>query len=299
MVVRRTCPTGCVTFWTLAEWSDAARLKAGWEAVGLGRHAPALRPPVACLRDALLETMASQHVIVRPLASKTGFVVVREQRGTDENEYQALFSARIPDGESAPVFSMVTRDTARVEEAFRKGVGRLKAHQVSAALVAVMAELGGIRLRPSGGVYWLSGERVEDWARATDAVAHAADGGTSVAYCIRHELDAAAVLAVKDALVHEVTAETERLAKALLEGDLGDRAVAARKAEAARLREKVEEYEARFRTATAWAGQNFAASSGGIRRSRVRTWASSPTRRRSSSGRWKPNTSRLAASCSR
>jgi hypothetical protein len=243
MVITRSLHTGLVTFWTLAEWTDISRLREEWGAAGLEGYVPDQRAPVACLKDALAETFGGSQVLIRSLASKNGFVVVREQRGTEDNAYQTLFSARIIDGQQEPVFSNVSDDASKVLDAYRRYQGRLTGQQVGAALVRVLYSLGGTRLRPTGGVYWLPGDQVDTWERTTEAVGLAADGGRSVGYCISHELDEAAVLAVRDALVAEVTAETRRIAGEIQTGELGERALESRKNEAAALRQKVIRYE--------------------------------------------------------
>jgi hypothetical protein len=141
------------------------------------------------------------------------------------------------------LFSNFTEDTSKVLDAFRRFQGRLTGQQVGAALVRVLYSLGGTRLRPTGGVYWLPGDQVDTWERTTEAVGLSADGGRSIGYCITHELDEAAVLAVRDALVAEVTAETRRIAAEIQSGELGERAIDSRRAEAARLKLKVVSYE--------------------------------------------------------
>jgi hypothetical protein len=87
------------------------------------------------------------------------------------------------------------------------------------------------------------------WERTTEAVGLAADAGRSVGYSITHELDEAAVLAVRDALVAEVTAETRRIAADIQSGELGERAIESRKNEAAALRQKVVRYESMLNVA--------------------------------------------------
>ena len=62
-------------------------------------------------------------------------------------------------------------------------------------------------------------------------------------YVISHDLDADSVVAVRDAIVHEVVTEGKRLMDEILTGDLGERAVKTRKAEAAELKRKVVRYE--------------------------------------------------------
>jgi hypothetical protein len=243
-MVKERINTGCVTFWTLSGWFDINRLKDCWRSLGFGDLVPEQRPALSCLRDALTEVVGGTEVLIRPLASKTGFVVVQEQRGTEDNEYRPLFTARIIEGRADPFFSLNSEETLRVLEAFHKHAGRLTAQQISSALVAVVNQLGGTRLKPSGGVYWLPSDKIAVWEKATEAVTVAADGGKSVAYIVEHELDPGSVLAVGDALVADVTAKTELIITEIQSGNLGTRAIASRKNEAAELRKKVEQYEA-------------------------------------------------------
>lgn len=243
MVIKRSLTSGCVTFWSLSEHTDVARLKAGWEALGLGAFVPEPRSPVACLKEALEETFGGSEVLIRSLAARNGFVVVKEQRGADDNAYETLFTAKVLDGKSEPMFTNFTEDTTAVLAAFRRHNGRLTNQQVGSALVKLMLHFGGARLRPTGGVYWLSGDRVEDWRAATDVLTAAADGGQSKSYFVEHELDADSIVAVRDALVTEVTNETRRIQQEIQSGELGGRALETRKNEAAALRQKVEAYE--------------------------------------------------------
>ena len=94
-MVKSRINSGAVTFWTLSEWTDIGRLRSAWGPLGLAKLVPDQRPPLACLKDALEEVVGTNHVLVRPLASKTGFVAVKEQRGTEDNAYAPLFSARV------------------------------------------------------------------------------------------------------------------------------------------------------------------------------------------------------------
>jgi hypothetical protein len=116
--------SGCVTFWTIADYSDIASLRAGWEAIGLGQFVPEQRPNISCLKDAMTEVLANNHVLVRPLQSRTGFVAVKEQRGTDDNSYAAVLSARFNGDESTPTFSVMNEDAEKVLEAYRNYSGR-------------------------------------------------------------------------------------------------------------------------------------------------------------------------------
>ncbi|HVK08996.1 MAG TPA: hypothetical protein VM597_09495 [Gemmataceae bacterium] len=243
MVESRLDVGGGVVFWSLADWTDRPRLAAAFRALGLGSFVPEPRPPSAALKDALESVLGGPRVLVRPLATRDGFAVVTEDRGLAQNQYATALTARAAGDPPALSFDPWDARAVRVEEAFRAQLGRVPANQLSAALVKVIAFLGGTRLRPSGAVYWLPGHRLGPWADVAQAVEQAADGRPSAVYVLRHRLDADAVRAVRDAVVAEVQAEAARIRDEVLAGDLGGRALETRQRYAADLREKVLLYE--------------------------------------------------------
>ncbi len=235
--------TGLVVFWTLSEFTDRRRLMAAWSQAGFNKFVPEARANVAVLRDALNEVFAGSRFLVRPLSSRTGFAVVREDRGQDENSYAPVLSAKVF-GDQTPIYSGDVGKADEVNAAYHRHLGRVTSQQLSASLVKVLYDLGGTRLRPSGSVYWLVSDRGDAWDRVVSGFEQAADGGRSVGYMLRHDMDADAVVAVRDAIVHEVTTEAARLSQDILSGELGDKAVESRKREALLLKRKVSEYEA-------------------------------------------------------
>jgi hypothetical protein len=246
MVESRLDVGGAVTFWSLADWSDRPRLQSAFARAGLGAYLPDPRPAPACLKDALEAVLGGPRVLVRPLATRDGFAVVREDRGVAANAYATLLTAAVRDGRD-PVFDPWTPDADRVADAYCRQLGRVPAAQLSAALVKVVESLGGIRLRPGGAVYWVPGPRLDAWAAAGRAAEAAAAGRPSAVYVLRHRLDAEAVRAVRDAVVAEVQAEAQRIREEVAAGDLGGRALETRQKQAAELRRKVRLYEGLLR----------------------------------------------------
>src|SRR5262249_19762131 len=78
---------GAVVFLSLSDGTDRERLRAGFTPLGLAFHVPEPRPPSAALRDALEDILGGPRVLIRPLADRDGFVVVREDRGQEQNAY--------------------------------------------------------------------------------------------------------------------------------------------------------------------------------------------------------------------
>src|SRR3954447_15250265 len=234
---------GAVTFWSLADWSDRARLQAEFAALGLDAFTPEPRPAPACLKDALDDVLGGPRVLVRPLASRDGFAVVREDRGLAANLYATDLTARVTGHPPTPTFDPWDGRAPRIEAAYRTHMGRVSAAQLSAALVRVVESLGGTRLRPSGAIYWVPGPRLDEWADVAQAVERAADGRPSSVYLLRHRLDRDAVRAIRDAVVAEVQSEAIRICAEVSAGELGAKALEARKRQASDLRAKVLLYE--------------------------------------------------------
>jgi hypothetical protein len=243
MVDVKTRVDGVVVYWSLATFFSRERLLSGWSPLGLGTDVPEQRAKVSCLKDALHDVFGSSRVLIRPHAGKNGFSVVKERRGEEDNTYATVLTAKVYENSSAPVFAGDVSKADEVNAAYHQHFGRIPSQQMGAALVRVLQRMGATRLRPTGGIYWLPGSRLSEWESAMAAVENAADGGTAVGYAITHQLDGDSVKAVRDAIVHEVTSEAKRLTEEILSGDLGEKAIKSRKAEAAVLKRKVSEYE--------------------------------------------------------
>jgi hypothetical protein len=236
---------GAVVYWTLSEFTFRDRLADGLGDAGFGDLAPDARPATAALKAALEQTLGGSRVLIRPLQSRDGFAVVEEQRGPTENIYTQTLSARVQ-GEGAfarLAFSSMDERSLAVQQAFDLHQGLIAAHQVSECLVGVVERLGGTRLRPSGGFYWLPENKLNFWQEVAAAVEKSAFGRPHACYVLRVAMDADAVRAVRDAIVAEVTAEATRIRNEVLSGELKERALESRRVEAEDLRYKVALYE--------------------------------------------------------
>ena len=86
---------GAVVFWSIAEWTDRTRLAAKLGELELQALVPDPRPAPAALRSALEDIFGGPRMLIRPLASKDGLVVVQENRGLASNQYQTLLTSRV------------------------------------------------------------------------------------------------------------------------------------------------------------------------------------------------------------
>ena len=169
---------GAVVFWTASEFTDRDKLKAGLVLLGLDPFVPDPRPPASVLKDALEETLGGSRVLVRPLADRDGFTVVKEERGKNANYYATALIARVRNPDLPTIEYEPDDDRAiQVNRAFRRHSGRIPGVQLSACLVKIVEFLGGTRLRPTGAVYWIPGPKLDEWALAAQAVEAASGGG--------------------------------------------------------------------------------------------------------------------------
>lgn len=233
---------GAVTFWTLSDGTERTALYDALLSLGYEAFVPEHRAEAAVLKDALEEVLGGPRVLVRPLATRDGFAVVREERGTSENQYTTLLIARVQSS-LPPVFIPLTAEASRVAEAYHEHLDRVPATQLSNTLVKLIEALGGTRLRPSGAVYWLPGNRLDEWTQIVHAIEQATKARPNAIYVLRYRMDTDAVRAVRDAVVHEVRLETQRLADEVSTGELGNRALETRKSQLGSLRAKVNLYE--------------------------------------------------------
>src|SRR5437763_1609167 len=95
MVAGRLDVGGAVVFWSVADTTDRRRLVNALLPLGLESYAPLPRPAPAAPRDALEQTLGGPRVLVRPLAGRDGFAVVREDRGSSGNRYATELVARV------------------------------------------------------------------------------------------------------------------------------------------------------------------------------------------------------------
>ena len=236
---------GIVTYTSVGEWTDLAKFAWLLEEAGFKAFIPDSRTHSACLKEALQELFPDSAYMVRALDKQDGFAVVEERRGKQENYYHTTLAAYL-DPPGSMNIKMNPWDPNQSEllcEKFARQLGLLRPTQVTATMVKIIMSLGGTRLRPSGAVYWLPDTMVPQWEKASRACIESGYGKPNNVYLIRHQLDADAVRAVKDAITEEMMGASVRLADEIQGGELGERALNARSKECKELMRKIENYE--------------------------------------------------------
>lgn len=233
---------GAITLWNLSEFSDQQELELGLTRLGLEKFAPARRPPVAALREAMQQVVGGPRILIRPLDDKNGWCAVKEDRGKHVNQYEHVLTARIDDALRIS-FSPFDERAQKIVDCFNQHAGYLHAADVSRALVDILDSMVATSLRPRGAVYWIPEYRINEWSRVARAVEEASVGRLSAVYLLRNVLDADACRAVMDSVIAEVQAAAENIDWEIREGKLGIRGLEHRETMAQELRKKVNEYE--------------------------------------------------------
>jgi len=234
---------GSMTYWSLSGRLDHARLRAEWEARGLGvEHLPLPASPETAFRLAC-QAERGKHRLVRPLEDGVYAIVDEAIAGAD---WQAGIVARLvlgTDGQVAELHrdgGVTVRSPLgdRVQTTYEERLTQLS-DDGTWFVRRVMAR-GSVRLRESGGFYFVPRAAVGRWSLEVEAI-RAASGHTI--YQIPALRSDEAVAAIVAAVLAEAEAAANDLIEDLARDDLGERALESRAAKAEKVAAKVRAYE--------------------------------------------------------
>lgn len=234
---------GRVTYWSIAGIAPRDALAA----VAANLHLPNVPElgPALALRAALKEVFPETRHLVRPTGERSRLALVNEQvRPGNDPEYTVLFTASV-DGEDDATVSIDRPGYAtRIQEAFEGALRGVPTEVVSQWLTQVMRHLGAVRLRESGGVYWVpsAGTDAGEWPGIARAINGALAAG-SVIYTLSTAWDESSIHSVHAALTREVESESAELQEAIAARP-GVRARETQAVRYAALDDKITRYEA-------------------------------------------------------
>ena len=256
---------GAVCFWRLAKSTNRAEVKAGLEHLNVGEYVPEPRSPLACLRAVLpgvYPAPKGRKHTVRPIKNgkSKGFAVIQEKpddthAGSAWGEVVATAKLTTEAGDDDRfALELDPRDLdnrSRVRQSMADASEWLTNTSVGTALVKLVEEhCDGVALRPSGGVYWIREDRLDEWTRIADVFESASVEGKEAApnaiYVLRVMADEQMVRAVGDALTSEVSLEVAGIEADIAASDLGEQACMTRLRKTATLEAKVKRYENAF-----------------------------------------------------
>ena len=265
MIEDRVRIGGAVVFWRLAKSTNREEVQAGLDGLGLEQYAPEPRSPLACLRAVLPDVYpaASKDAkhSTRPIknGSGKGFAVVRERPNEAHHAGQpwgeVVATAALDDKAILWLDPEDWDNRERIRAGMRSAAEWLTSASVGSALVKLVEEhCDGVALRPSGGVYWVREDRLEEWTRIAEVFEKASaqadkDGNPAspnAIYVLKVLADEQMVRAVGDALTAEITLEATMIQAEIANGDLKEQACLSRLKRVGALESKVKRYEAAF-----------------------------------------------------
>jgi hypothetical protein len=250
---------GAVTFWKTGCDAQVEQIRRSLSAMGrnIYQFAPAYRTPLACLRSAIEKFVLSSqwpltgNCVVRPLHSRYGYQVFREERGYTANTLTPLFSVTFPKkGDDAFQF-LPSSDLAEQEsilqslrEQYEEELTVCSSEQITASLVKILInQLDALDIRLGlGGCYWLPSKHLDLWLKIVDIFCTASVGMR--VGIISHRFDANSLAVVRDALVADIKRQTERIAKRATDSLVeGGKAADSLREESSAVLERVKSYE--------------------------------------------------------
>jgi len=243
--------SGGVIFWKCGP-TQRELLNSRLVGLGLGGFKPPEKTDEAAVQAALkdhcdvanrvVRRLGRDKIVQRRRTRKDGFEVVDVKRSKHGANTYTLDFAVYCNG-NGPTLLEGWTDIEQIRAWFAQHKGTLSGAAVGQALVKLMAYFGGVALRPSGGIYWLPPNAMNQWMAVAQAVEESAtDDSENQVYRLTTTMDEEAIRAVRDAITEEINAASEAMLEEVV-GGLGEEALKRRKEVAAGLHRKVTQYE--------------------------------------------------------
>ncbi len=229
--------------WTSASWSDPVKLKEGFESIGMAGLEPLPLKPSPALKQALAEHFNGKKPLIRPLEDDRGFLVMNEKRGHENNDYTKICSVRGNADWTQLLFNPLVEGAQDIATIYDKRLRSVPGDNVGEALVKIVHNMNGTKLRKTGGFYSLSSRHEEKWLAIQKVIEGAATEGESKVYKISMEIDADSIRLVRDSIQDEIMQVSKNMLEEMLKGDIGERAMKNRLQYLDDLTNKVKEYE--------------------------------------------------------
>lgn len=236
---------GLIAWWQLGGQIELEALASAWAFAGLAED-DLPNPPseLVALRRAIKGSFPKLEVV--PLPRTAGFAAGDMEFEEVEGEkpdpvFRMQFKAWMEDGVlrlTGPRASFEIKRTLWNE--LQKAQGILEATDLSTWLVKQASGFGAVALRSMGGVYFIPATHVQLWRQVAQCIESCSK---SVLYEIPAMRTEKAVAAILAALRNEVESEVQHMEAALLEGEMGVRALANRQEHVKALLSKVGQYE--------------------------------------------------------
>ena len=244
---------GQVVFWNCASSSNRQKIVDGISETGIKNCDPPERTAIAAARIALEDATHAKGCIVRPLEKNIGLVALQERQGQEENQYEPVVFVHVNDDGITKIgfpgvrdYSEQTAIETTIRSRFSSAIVECDQNHIGKSLANLVRHLGGVMLKPNGGVYWLPAYSDSLWAKVVKIFEGAALKGTTMVHAIQTAKDDAAVRAIHESLRKEVEERVAEIKEEIVsKGNKGLRkdAVVARTNELKALLGKIGSYE--------------------------------------------------------
>ena len=240
---------GAVTWWRLSGDVDAQRLFRAWDARGWDiADLPTQPSNASTLRRVLREKFGGPRCLIQALNGVAFAVVDVAVVSTDaaapmaDAEYTTRFKIRLDAiDELLESDSLTGSELAHLQTEYDRARSTYEASTLSGWLVGQVEQRKAIRLRDTGGIYFVPEGYVQSWRSFGEVLAEASDSRVYEVPAVKNEQ---AMVALVEALSQELQSRVT-----LLDQDIADRGVRGLRSKAARceeLAEKVRVYESLF-----------------------------------------------------
>lgn len=231
---------GRVAWWRTKGETRLPELEKAWRARDLDPgQLPIPTTPATALTRAVNQ-LAGTRRLSRPLGDGKGRALVIETAAGDDLEYGVTLRAKL-DGLGRVIIDPPHHPLAvALREQYDHHLDVLPAATIGGWLVDMVARHDGVRLRDTGGVYFIPSYRMRDWLRMVDAI-HEGTAHKMLGVPAMRAEDA--VDSLLDALEQEAQDEVTGMLTELSEEELGWRAIENREGKCVAMARKVQRYE--------------------------------------------------------
>ena len=240
---------GAVTWWRMSGDVDAQSLFRAWDARGWAvDDLPTQPSSTSTLRRVLRDQFGGPRCLIQSLNGNAFAVVDVAVVDTDtklaDAEYTTRFKIRLDEiDELLESDGLSSAELAHLQTEYDRARNTYEASTLSGWLVGQVEQRKAIRLRDTGGIYFVPEGYVQSWREFGDALAEASASRVYEVPAVKNEQ---AALALIEALTQDLQGRV-----AHLDQDIDDRGVRGLRSKAAKCEElagKVRVYEALFST---------------------------------------------------
>ena len=236
---------GALVFWNFGPGTELYKLRNALEDNGFYHYSPERMTDAAALKASLAKEFPGDKIFTVDVDGLAVFEIVKiVKKDRERNTYEHILTASVNSRQEID-YDLPDHDRdQRIKEQFRGYTTLVPTSQLTAVMVEIVASLGGLSMRPAGGVYWIPETNWQRWKALADSIE--TTGPKNRLDACRVILDQHCIKSVQEALTNEIDREAKLIQETINDQDKGKRATNSARKRAEALRDKVSEYERAF-----------------------------------------------------